>query len=43
MILKYSGKICLENCGVIRVNLQELVKRVEEGNEEIFQTEINEI
>ena len=41
MILKYSGKICLEKCGVIQIDLQELVNRVEEGNEENFEAEIN--
>jgi hypothetical protein len=35
------GKMCLEKCGVIQVNLQELVKRVEEGNEANFEKEIN--
>lgn len=41
MILKYNGKMCLEKCGVIQVNLQELVNRMEVGNEENFETEIN--
>jgi len=40
-ILKYSGKMCLENSGVIQVNLQELFNRVEEEYEETFETEIN--
>jgi len=43
IILKYSysGKMRLENFGVIQVNLLELFNRVEEGNEENFETEIN--
>jgi hypothetical protein len=41
MILKYSGKIFLEKCGVIQVDLQELVNRMEKENEENFEAEIN--
>jgi hypothetical protein len=41
MNLKYSGKICLEECGVIQFDLQELVNRVEEGKKENFVTEVN--
>lgn len=36
LILKYSVKMCLEKCGVIQVNLQELVNKVEKGNVENF-------